>query len=77
MTIMVINKTDSDLISNLTIQKFVPQYPAAKVYQYSRENWNSIINLPDIPLQSNPTAGQRCYNDILINGSFPANRMVY
>ncbi len=70
---MVINKTGSDLSGNLTLQKFVPQNQAAKVYQYSQANLNSITNLPDVPVQPNPATGQHRYFDSLINYTFPAN----
>lgn len=49
LTLMVINKTNTDLISSVSLTGFTPAGPA-KVYRYSTENLNAIMQKPDQPI---------------------------
>ncbi|MBB3128456.1 hypothetical protein FHS19_003110 [Paenibacillus rhizosphaerae] len=46
VTLMVINKTDSDLTSSLTLKGYMPSKQTAQVYSYSSADLNAIVNVP-------------------------------
>jgi len=46
LTLMVINKTGSDLTSSVTLAGFTPA-ATARVYQYGAANWGAIVPQPD------------------------------
>jgi uncharacterized protein (TIGR03437 family) len=55
LTVMVINKSKSDVTTNLSLANFNPG-PAAKVWRYSAENLSSILPKPDLALSGSSVA---------------------
>jgi uncharacterized protein (TIGR03437 family) len=58
---MVINKTNNDLSTTLSLANFTAG-AAAKVWSYSNANLGAIVNQPDLPVSQNA-----------VGGVFPAN----
>ncbi len=52
LTLMIINKTGTELTSTATISNFTPA-PAAQVYRYSAENLGAIVQQPDQAINPN------------------------
>jgi hypothetical protein len=52
LTLMVINKTKDDLVSNVTLNGFSPASDA-EVHRYSQENLNAILRQPDQEVTTN------------------------
>jgi hypothetical protein len=73
LTLMVINKTDNELTSNLTIRRFLPRNPSAQVYRYSSANLAAIVNLLAVPLTRVSEASDHPSFDYVMNCTFPAN----
>jgi uncharacterized protein (TIGR03437 family) len=61
LTAMVINKTNNDLSTTLSLANFNAG-SAAKVWSYSSANLSAIVNQPDLPVSQNA-----------VSGVFPAN----
>ena len=61
LTAMVINKTNNDLSTTLSLANFTAG-AAAKVWSYSNANLGAIVNQPDLPVSQNA-----------VGGVFPAN----
>ena len=72
LTVIVINKTDSDLTSTVTIQGYESHYPTAGVYQYSCANLAAITQQPAVPV-SWQRADHEGMRDGMISYIFPAN----
>jgi hypothetical protein len=52
LTLMIINKTGTDLTSNVALANFTA-LGAAKVYQYGAANWTAIVPQPDLSIGLN------------------------
>jgi len=68
LTLIVVNKTDATLTSDVTVKGYAPSHKSAKVYQYSAADLTKIVQLPAASLQKVDHAP----HDYRIRYTFPA-----
>ncbi|WP_405150912.1 fibronectin type III domain-containing protein [Sphaerisporangium sp. NBC_01403] len=72
LTLMVVNKTGSDLTSPLTVTGRAPG-GTAQVYRYSGADLAAIVRDTDLPLRPVPAASSHGTSATVVSATYPAN----
>ncbi len=75
LTLLIINKTNGDLSTSISMQGFRPDKASAEVYEYSSTNLSAIVHLPPVLVQrpANDDKDEDRKPTRTITYTFPAN----